>query len=170
MITNNQHYIFREVTPIINYTDAERHDYRMIALDDLKRYKEAKRSAEHYRKLIQLQQDKITSLSAIRYDRDIVRVSRLSYDDAILRVVDMRDEYFQRVREAEDIAFDIERKISLFTYGVEQRILQSVYLYDYTLERCAVEEYYSYRQIKRYHNSALVRYGDMLSRVSPYVP
>lgn len=138
-------------------------DLQEIAREDLRRYKDAKRDIEHMRDIISRQQAKAERITR-RLDPEWAPVQRSNPgpEELLCAIADMQQECRLKQIAAEQVCYEIEQRICDWTSGVEQRILRKHYLFGFKLKEINDEEY-CYSQIRRFHDSALLRYGKKMS-------
>lgn len=145
-------------------TDADRRDCQFEADLDLRRYKDAQSDIRHYKYLIDRLQARADAASRpLDPNRIFVQNDNASQENILLQIVDMQREYRAKQLQAEKLCMELERRISKWTHGIEERILRNHYLFNMTLEWIAVQEdNKSYSQIKRLKRKALENYGKNL--------
>lgn len=133
------------------------------AVEDLKRYRQARRDIKHLRELIDRQRSKVERTSKPP-SQDKVRVQQENPgpEPLLIAIADLETIYGTRLIEAERLCMEIEGRISYSTSGIHARILRGCYLYNQTYKMLAAAESYSVRQIMRYHWQAVEMYGERL--------
>lgn len=77
-----------------------------------------------------------------------------SMEDTIIKIVDVKILYQQKISDAMDALYDIEEAISTLP-DMERIIMRRKYIKGDTLEQIAVDLHYSYRNIRRRHKRAI---------------
>ena len=146
-------------------TDAERHMMCFEADMDLRQYRDAKKNIEHYRKKIErLQERADKTTQELNPDKIFLQNNEATRENIILTILDMQNDLWHKMLEAEKLCRSLENKIDVWTEGIGARVLRSYYLYGQNLKQIAVEEGYSYKQIKRFRWAALEQYGKNLTK------
>ena len=84
-------------------------------------------------------------------------------EELIDELMEHRIYYLQKQSEAERLCRRLELLISERCTGIYCRVLSMFYLYNVNLERLAVMENFSYRQVRRVRWRALEAYGEKMS-------
>jgi hypothetical protein len=128
------------------------------AKKELLQYRQAKRDIEDMKEKIEIKGAEVNAVCKPLRDIMIQRSSENSRERLLDLLIELQEKYYNMQTAAEDLCMEIENKISYLENGIYQRILRNCYLYNQRLEKIAVDEKYSFSQIKRIHVRALEKY------------
>lgn len=131
--------------------------------EELSRYREARQDIKHLKIKLDALRTRINSVSRQPREIDIQHESDpKAIEELLAAMADLSTLYDEQRRDAERLCFVLELSIRDRCQGAGARILSSYYLCRSRMEQIAVDEGYSYRQVKRIRYRALHEYGSKM--------
>lgn len=141
-------------------------EYRKLALDELRKYREYMRAAQTMLKLKETALERVERVSK-SFDEICVQhqPNPKSGEAALAQAIDHKQELQEKVMRLEQKCMDIEHKIMELDRREEQVILLRVFVFNQTVEIAAEEMFCSRRTGWRMYNKAILNFGKKLADV-----
>ena len=134
-------------------------EYRKLALDELRKYREYMRAAQT---MLKLKETALERVERVSKSFDAITVQRQpnpkSGEAALAEAIDRKQDFQERAMEYEQRCMDIERKIMELD-RLESVMLLRVFVFGQTVEVAAKEMFYSRRHGFRLYDQAILAYG-----------